>query len=437
MSLKDEKKSQGPQALPLEIEKVLVDLKRKNKIVRTLPGDQKKAFLMAVAEGLVLEKEILLQHNKADLESLSSEENSAFRDRLTLTEKRIEQMAESLRQVAQLPDPVGQILGTRVLANGLKLEKVTSPLGVILMIFESRPNVILEAFSMAFKSGNSIILRGGRESAKTAKALYNLIQRTAKTFSLPPEIFYGIENYDRAIVAELLRRKDLIDIVIPRGGDRLIEFVQENARMPIIKNDRGMCHAYVDESAKLEMALSIVVNGKTQRPGVCNSLETMLIHHSQAKTILPRIFEATKASSVHWYCDEDSFNILSESFPMEGARFELASPQAWDTEYLDQKLNCKVVQSLEEALIHIEKHSSRHSEVIITENQERAERFLQEVDSAAVYWNASTRFTDGFEFGLGGEIGISTQKLHVRGPVGLNELTSARWIIRGHGQVRN
>jgi glutamate-5-semialdehyde dehydrogenase len=299
------------------------------------------------------------------------------------------------------------------------------------MIFESRPNVIVEAFSLAFKSGNVILLRGGSESRHSSEAIYNLMLESLQAGGFVQMPFHGLEDYDRGLVEELLKRKDAIDIVVPRGGDKLIDFVQRTALMPIIKNDRGLCHTYIEEDADLEMAVKIVTNAKTQRPGVCNALETVLVHEKVAAKFLPMLYQATEPKRLQWHVDETSFAVL------KGAqRVTPAKAADWDTEYLDLIMNCKVVKNLEEALAHIDQHGSKHSEAIVTKSEEKARLFQQEIDAAAVYWNASTRFTDGFEFGLGGELGISTQKLHVRGPVGLRELTSPRWLIDGTGQTR-
>jgi glutamate-5-semialdehyde dehydrogenase len=413
------------------IENNLQNLKRYLREQRNLSATIKNQVLENLASALLTNSNSLLVANLEDLKLLPVETPNAFRDRLTLNSSRIQAMAESLRQVAALADPVNELVDERVLANGLKLFRRRSPLGMILMIFESRPNVILEAFSLAFKSGNAIVLRGGSESAFTAKAIYKLMSECLLSSGCKTPGFYGIEDYDRGLVEHLLRRRDLFDVAVPRGGEKLIELVQKTALMPIIKNDRGLCHAYVDEEADLEMALNIVVNAKTQRPGVCNSLETVLVHKKVAEKFIPLLYRATELVKLQWRVDSFSFSHI-KNFP----RVELAKEENWQTEYLDLILNCKVVNDLEHAVEHIERFGSRHSETIITANEQKARQFQNEVDSAAVYWNASTRFTDGFEFGLGGELGISTQKLHVRGPVGLKELTTARWIIDGSGQVR-
>ena len=421
--------------LPSQIEDGFRQLRESARTLRSLPSKAKNDLLVSLAERVARSEALLLEANREDLSRLPADTASAFRDRLTLNPQRLAGMVESLRQVAALPDPVGEVVEDRTLANGLKLRRVRAPLGVVFMIFESRPNVVLEAISLAFKTGNAIALRGGSDSKSTAGALYELIRDTLVQQGLSPHSFYGMMDYDRALVEELLQRKDLIDIVVPRGGERLIEFVERTAVMPIIKNDRGLCHTYVHEDADLPMAVKIVANAKTQRPGVCNSLETVLVHRKVAAQVLPDLFRMTEKVGLEWRCDDESKSILEASV---GAREKIKSANAkdWDTEHLDQIMNCKIVGSADEAIAHIERHGSRHSEAIVTRDESLARRFQSDVDAAAVYWNASTRFTDGFEFGLGGELGISTQKLHVRGPVGLRELTTPRWIIDGTGQVR-
>jgi len=413
------------------LEDVLRHMRLAAKNQRKILSAQKNQTLNDLAANLIKAQSEILKANDVDLKNLEVDSSSAFRDRLLLNPKRLEAMAESLRQVAALADPVNEVVETKTLTNGLKIKRVRAPLGVLFMIFESRPNVILEAFSLAFKSGNAIILRGGSESAHTSQAIYKMMTTSLKASGLSEPPFYGFDDYNRAHVDELLKRKDMIDIVIPRGGDKLIAFVQSHASMPIIKNDRGLCHAYVDDEADLALAVKVVANAKTQRPGVCNALETVLVHKSVAAKFLPELYAATEAQSLQWHVDSTSENILRGK-----SRVTAASAQDWDTEYLDLIINCRVVDGLDQALEHIERHGSKHSETILTRSEAKARRFQEEVDAAAVYWNASTRFTDGFEFGLGGELGISTQKLHVRGPVGLRELTTPRWIIDGTGQIR-
>lgn len=407
----------------------LKQIQRAARELRLSPASKRNQVLKRAAQLLLQNSAVILKANAQDLKNLSKESPAAFRDRLMLDEKRIAHMAESLRQVAALPDPLQQNKSeVRRLKNGLLLKKVRSPLGVIFMIFESRPNVAVEAFSMGFKSANAMILRGGKESRRTTGVLYKILQKALSDSGFNPEALWGITNPDRDLVHRLLKSKQHIDVVVPRGGDRLIEFVVENSSVPIIKNDRGLCHVYVHRDADLRMATDIILNAKTQRPGVCNSMETMLIHRNVAEKLLPQVQKAMSAFAVRWYGCERTRRILSG--------VKKAAKTNWQTEYLDQIVNCRIVDSLDEAIEHIETYGSRHSEAIVTKSPKAAQRFKNEVDAAVVYWNASTRFTDGFEFGLGGELGISTQKLHVRGPVGLEALTSQRWLVEGKGQIR-
>lgn len=391
----------------------------------------RNAVLMQLAEFLRSKESAVLSANAEDLQRLSSDRGPAFRDRLFLDSKRLGQMRESLVSVASLSDPLSDREPERILTNGLRLKRVRAPLGVIFMIFESRPNVAVESFSLAFKAGNAILLRGGTESMRTTAVLYELIAEALKQNGLSPDSFWGITDPDRGLVKALLRERRWIDIVVPRGGDELIDFVVNHSLIPIIKNDRGLCHVYVHSDADLEMALEIVVNAKTQRPGVCNAMETVLINATLADSFLSALHARLEPFGVQWFGCPETCRVLSKR-----AKVLPASPASWDTEYLDLKMNCRIVTSLDEAIGHIESHGSRHSESIVTRSEATARAFQSRVDAAAVYWNASTRFTDGFEFGLGGELGISTQKLHVRGPVGLKELTSWRWVIDGQGQVR-
>lgn len=392
---------------------------------------------------LMIEQKRILTANLKDLKLLPTSTTPAFRDRLTLDAARIQHMAESLRQVADLHDPLAVESPQQTLKNGLVLKKVRSPLGLIFMIFESRPNVAIEAFAMGFKSGNAMILRGGKESRHTTAVLYGILKKSLIKAGLVSDVLWGITDPDRKIVAQLLKQKKYIDVVVPRGGEKLIDFVVKNSLIPIIKNDRGLCHIYVHSDADLDMALKIVVNAKTQRPAVCNSMETILVHSAIAKKLLPRVLAAMSAFQVKWFVDRESLQIFKEQNLAQNlaqnlilGNIKLATEKNWSTEYLDQIVNCKVVHSSDEAIGHIDKYGSRHSESIITSSETSARKFQNEVDAAVVYWNASTRFTDGFEFGLGGELGISTQKLHVRGPVGLSALTSERWIVDGAGQIR-
>lgn len=413
------------------LEKQLRNLRRAASILSTSSDEARSETLVTAANLLLGHSQNILKANAQDLKALDKKTTPAFRDRLTLNLERIEHMAESLRQVAQLENPLNEEVERRSLENGLLVRKVRAPLGVILMIFESRPNVAIEAFSLAFKSGNVIALRGGKESMNSTKALYEVLNLALDSNSLPRDCLWGITNPDRKITNYLLKQKKWIDIVVPRGGDKLIEFVVKNSQIPIIKNDRGLCHVYIHEDADQKMGIDIAVNAKVQRPGVCNSMETLLVHDKVAKQVIPAIYEAMSSYHVKWFGCSETMKILKGKKDVKAAKSE-----SWDTEYLDLKMNCKVVNSLEDTLAHIAEHGSRHSESIITRNADVARKFQAKIDAAVVYWNASTRFTDGFELGLGGELGISTQKLHVRGPVGLKELTNVRWIIDGDGQVR-
>ncbi|MDZ4676668.1 MAG: glutamate-5-semialdehyde dehydrogenase [Oligoflexia bacterium] len=401
------------------------------KELRSATTDRKNQVLLSLIDLIQERQGEILKANSLDLKRLPKKTEAAFRDRLLLNKERIDNICASLQQVIQLTDPVGEELDSRTLENDLILRRIRSPLGVIFMIFESRPNVAIEAFSLALKSGNVLILRGGKESMKTTSTLYEIIGESLMLHGFSPSCFWGITDPDRKVVKTLLKQRQWIDVVVPRGGESLIEFVVSNSEIPIIKNDRGLCHVYIHEDADFDMALDIVTNSKIHRPGVCNSMETLLVHEKIAKEFLLALYDKIAASGVDWYACVKSAQILKGKRHVTRAR-----EKSWDTEYLDLKMNCRVVKSFGVAVEHIDLHGSKHSEAIVTKSESIARKFQSEVDAAAVYWNASTRFTDGFEFGLGGELGISTQKLHVRGPVGLRELTSARWIIDGKGQVR-
>ncbi len=411
-------------SLPLD------QIRSASSVLRMSDVSARNQVLLDLAERLEKNSETLLAENQKDLLALNEDATEAFRDRLRLNEVRLRDMAESLRQVAKLPDPIGETVEDRNLENGLRLRKVRSPLGVIFLIFESRPNVAVESFSLALKSGNAIILRGGKESMNTTRCFYDWMRDALERAKLPRESILGITDPDRELVRSLLHAKQYIDVVIPRGGEKLIEFVVENSRIPIIKNDRGLCHVYVHEDADLAMALAIVKNAKTQRPGVCNSLETLLIHDRVADEFFTKAYyDLETVEFILTGSDFDRFQSL-------GTRIRQAEMDTFSVEHLELKLNVRLVHSLADAIAHIETYSSRHSESIVTRSESIARTFQHAVDSACVYWNASTRFTDGFQMGLGGEIGISTQKLHVRGPVGVAALTSERWIVDGIGQVR-
>lgn len=440
-------------------EQKLVSLKRASRKFANLQRIEKDQILNEVATRLLRNKDEILRANELDLEAFDEGNHrpTSLRDRLILTADRVQKMADSILAVAALPDPVGEVCESKTLASGLNARKVRSPLGTILIIFEARPNVITEVFSLAFKSGNAVALRGGSESKHSASAIYKIIEDVLREM-LPlnsldetlstnrPTPFLGIQDYDRTLVGRLLQRSDLFDVCIPRGGEELISRVSSESKMPVIKNDRGLCHLYVHEDADLEMATAIAINAKTNRPSVCNAIETLIVDRKIARKFyqlaVPRLFD----KGVSFFGCEETLKILkndpnsiAKSDGVESPWAEslhLADERNFHSEYLDLKLNLKIVENIDLAIHHIEIHSSNHSECIVTANEAAARKFQNVVDSACVYWNASTRFTDGYEFGLGGEIGISTQKLHVRGPVGLRELTSIRWLIDGHGETR-
>lgn len=408
----------------------LLDIRKAARELRLTSVTLKNQVLQEIISRLSLQEAEILKANLKDLGNLKPDVTAAFRDRLTLSPQRLGQMQESLKEVIAQADPLSDTQETKYLKNGLLLKKVRSPLGVILMIFEARPNVITEAFSLAFKSGNALILRGGSDSLETSRVLYQIIYSAIATVGLNKNFFWGIVDTSRELIQGLMKQNKMIDVLVPRGGDSLIKYVTQNATIPMIKNDRGLCHIYIHEDADSQMALQIILNAKTQRPGVCNATETLLIHEHQI-ALLPKIYEALKKFNVEWFGCSQTLQSLGQKKDVHPALIE-----SFDTEYLDFKINCKVVSSLESAIEHIEEHGSRHSECIITNSETSARYFQNSVDAAVVYWNASTRFTDGYEFGLGGELGISTQKLHVRGPVGLKELTSLRWVVDGTGQIR-
>ena len=418
-------------ALSPEVQKHLIQIRRASRDLRQTSLTVRNQVLEKIFELLKEKESEILAANQKDVASLKPSATEAFRDRLGLSSARLGQMRDSLKDVIALPDPIGATEEKLELKNGLKLRRVRAPLGVILMVFEARPNVITEAFSLAFKSGNAFILRGGSESLQTSKVLYSLIDQALKSAGLNKNIFWGVTDPSRELSQSLMKQHKMIDVLVPRGGDSLIEYVTKHATIPMIKNDRGLCHVYLHEDGDISMAAEIVLNAKTQRPGVCNSAETLLVHERQSAAVL-KIYEKLAPFKVQWFgCDKTLAILKGKDLVFS------ATPETFDTEYLDLKISCKVVSSLDEALEHIEQHGSRHSEAIITNKEATARTFQNSIDAAVVYWNASTRFTDGYQFGLGGELGISTQKLQVRGPVGLKELTSLRWLADGTGQIRS
>jgi glutamate-5-semialdehyde dehydrogenase len=391
--------------------------------------DQKNVALRAMADGLEQEAERILAENRKDLAAGKEQGlSSALMDRLELNGRRISEMSEGLVEVAALRDPVGEVMEGWRLPNGLEVEKVRVPLGVVGIIYEARPNVTVDAAGLCIKSGNAVILRGSSSAINSNRALAGVLSEAAVESGLPGGCVQLVDSVDREAAMEMMRLHGAIDVLIPRGGEGLIRTVVESSTVPVIETGVGNCHIYVDDHADLEMALEILDNAKTQRPGVCNAVETLLVHRAVAPEFLLKAWDRLGAKGVTLKCDQEAREILPEC--------DDATEEDWKTEYLDLTLAVKVVEDLGAAIAHINMFGTGHSDAIVTSDYGRAGRFTAEVDSAAVYVNASTRFTDGGQFGLGAEIGISTQKLHARGPMGLAELTSTKYIIRGSGQTR-
>ncbi len=397
--------------------------------LQRLSAREKNKALMHGAEMLVRRAAEILSANERDMETAQRNGMSAgMQDRLRLTEERIGAMAEGLRQVAELPDCIGEVMEELERPNGLKIKKVRVPMGVIGIIYEARPNVTADAFGLCFKTGNAVILKGGSDALYSNAAVVKVLREALEEQSVPPDVLQLIEDTDRQVTVAFMKLKEYVDLLIPRGSAGLIRSVVENSTIPVIETGTGNCHVYVDKDADLEMAAEIVYNAKTQRIGVCNACESLVVHSQVREEFLPRLAEALAPKNVELRGDEGTREILTDCTP--------AVEEDFGKEYLDYILSIKTVDSLDEAVSHINRYNTKHSECIVTENAQAAEKFLNEVDAACVYWNASTRFTDGFEFGFGAEIGISTQKLHARGPMGLRELTSYKYLIAGNGQVR-
>ena len=411
------------------IDKIVSDAKKASRLTAIADTSVKNAVLEQMAINLLSNKKVLLAENEKDLNAAREAGlSSAMIDRLRLTDSRIEDMAKGIREVINLSDPIGEVMEEIVRPNGLKIQKVRVPIGVITIIYESRPNVTADAASLCLKTGNATILRGGKESIHSNVAIYWQISAALEKAGLDKNAIQVIETADRKAVDYLLKADKYVDLVIPRGGEGLIRNVVENSTIPVIKHYKGVCHVYVDEFADQDMAKEVCLNAKLQRPGTCNAMETMLVHESIAKIFLPDICRSMSDSGVELRGCEKSRKIMPE--------IKQATEEDWSTEYLEKILSVKIVASIDDAIRHISTYGSSHSDAIITEDKSNAKKFTDEVDSAAVYVNASTRFTDGFEFGMGAEIGISTDKLHARGPMGLNELTSYKYIIHGTGQIR-
>ncbi len=399
-----------------------------------LSTEVKNQALHNVANDLLIKKDEVLAANQIDYkEAEASGMNAAMLDRLLLSSSRLESIAQDVLAVAALPDPVGEMFDMRTLPNGLLIGRKRVPLGVIGAIYESRPNVTIDISVLCLKSGNAIILRGGKEAIRSNSALVKVVQEATTKAGMPDGAVQFIESTDRALVNHLLKMNNTIDLIIPRGGAELIKFVNENAAMPVISGGIGVCHTYVDKSADVAKAVAIALNAKVQRPTVCNALDTLLVHAGIAQRYLPLVAAEWAQAGVEMHCDERALSILKANSSL---RLVPATDGDWGKEFLSLVAAVKVVDSLDEALEHIERYGSGADEAIVTEDYSAAMRFLNEVDAACVYVNASTRFTDGGQFGLGAEVAISTQKMHARGPIGLKELTSYKWIIFGSGQVR-
>ena len=407
------------------------------KVARLSTG-VKNAVLLGLANCLQSEQDGVLAANAEDYAAAQADGLAeSLLDRLLLTPDRLWGIADELRKVASLPDPVGETIEMTTLPNGMTAGRRRVPLGVVASIYESRPNVTIDIFGLCLKSGNACILRGGKETIRSNTALVALVRRALADAGAPPDAVQFVDNPDRALVDALLRMDQYIDLMVPRGGSGLVRFVGENATMPAVTGGVGVCHTYVDRAADLDKAASVVHNAKVRRPSICNALDTVLVHSSVAAKGLPRIAADLAASGVELHCDGRALSILGpDATGPGGAQAVPAVEEDWGKEFLSLTAAVKVVDSLDEALEHIETYGSGHSEAIITEDYSAAMRFLDEVDAAAVYVNASTQFTDGGQFGLGAEVGISTQKFHARGPMGLRELTSYKWVIMGSGQIR-
>ena len=399
-----------------------------------LSTEIKNKALLNTAEALIDKRDEILAANEIDYdEAKASGMSEAMLDRLMLSLSRLEGMAQDVRTVAALPDPIGEEFERGALPNGLQISKKRVPLGVIGAVYESRPNVTIDISSLCLKSGNAVILRGSKEAVNSNLALARVAGEACDQAGVPQGAIQLVESTQRTLVKQMLNMKGIIDLMIPRGGAGLIRLVSENAAMPVITGGIGVCHTYVDKSADIDKAVAIAYNAKVQRPTVCNALDCILVHSHIAETYLPAIAKEWAKAEVEMHCDKQAMAILK---PLSSLRPVPATDEDWGKEYLSLKAAIKVVDSLEEALEHIGKYGSGHSEAIVTEDRSAAARFLAEVDAACVYANASTRFTDGSQFGLGAEIGISTQKFHARGPMALKELTSYKWVVQGTGQVR-
>ena len=406
-----------------------MNAKEAENTIRTITTDQKNQVLAAVADHLVEATDKLLEANAADVTNAKQNHMpEGLVDRLMLSPERIEGMAEGLRQLVALEDPIGEVTGMKKRPNGLLIGQKRVPLGVVGIIYEARPNVTADAFGLCFKTGNVVILKGGSDAIHSNEAIVDCIRESLKTCGITENAIQLIADTSRETAAEFMKMNEYVDVLIPRGGKGLIKAVVNQSTIPVIETGTGNCHIYVDESADLDMAVNIILNAKTQRVGVCNACESLLVHANVKEKLLPVLAQKLKEKHVEMRADKEAHELMPGSVD--------ATEEDWGTEYLDYILSIKVVYSVDEAIAHINRYNTGHSEAIITNDYTNAQKFLDEVDAAAVYVNASTRFTDGFEFGYGAEIGISTQKLHARGPMGLLALTTTKYIIYGNGQIR-
>ncbi len=416
--------------LSAHILKIAQAAKKSSYILGLASNTEKNRVLAAMAEALITNEKSLIKENAKDLSvAAKSNYSPALIDRLTLNSERVKAMAFGMRETAKLKDPVGQLLETIKRPNGLIIKKICVPLGVVGIIYESRPNVTADCAALCLKSGNAAILKGGREAIYTNKAIYKILKDVLKKSKLPIDALQLIETTDRQAVQELLKLDELIDVIVPRGGEELIRFVSNNTRIPVVKHFKGVCHVYVSDKADLAMAGRIAMNAKVQKPGVCNAMETLLVDKAVARKFLPVVISELQKAGCVIRGDEATRTIVKEGVTK-------ATKEDWTTEYLDLILSVRIVNGVKEAIDHINTYGSHHSDSIITKDKSQAKTFLDGIDSACVYVNASTRFTDGFEFGFGSEVGISTDKLHVRGPMALEGLTSYKYEVYGTGQVR-
>ena len=406
-----------------------INAKEAENTMRTITTDQKNQVLAAVADHLIASTDKLLEANAVDVANAKQNHMpEGLVDRLMLSPERIEGMAEGLRQLVALEDPIGEVTGMKKRPNGLLIGQKRVPLGVVGIIYEARPNVTADAFGLCFKTGNVVILKGGSDAIHSNEAIVDCIRESLKACGITENAIQLIADTSRETAAEFMKMNEYVDVLIPRGGKGLIKAVVNQSTIPVIETGTGNCHIYVDESADLDMAVNIILNAKTQRVGVCNACESLLVHANVKEKLLPVLAQKLKEKHVEMRADKEAHELMPGSVD--------ATEEDWGTEYLDYILSIKVVYSVDEAIAHINHYNTGHSEAIITNDYTNAQKFLDEVDAAAVYVNASTRFTDGFEFGYGAEIGISTQKLHARGPMGLKALTSTKYIIYGNGQIR-